>query len=333
MRRVFLIGAVLSCLSPSIAAAQSWVDSVLPERSFDFGTVARASKVRHTFRLVNRLDQEIRIATWKTKCGCTEVRVGAQVIPPGTQTTIEAVIDTTKFVGYKPSGLTLVFESPTPLEVDLNISCFIRGDITLSPGGVDFGIVPRSSAGGKPTMTLALTYAGGLPNWGITRIQTQSANVTVRSQELGRSGNGQVQYNLTATLDPSSLHGFVKDEITLFTNDPAGQTIPISVAANVQSAMTVSPSPLILGQVKAGQVVTRTLLVRSSQPFKLSGVKPSRDELSAANGDGSSKLAHTVVLSFKAPAQPGPFNAVVEVASDINNEPPVKLNAFATVVP
>jgi len=333
MRRAFLIGAVLACFSPSIAAAQSWVDSVLPERSFDFGTVARGSKVRHTFRLVNRLDQEVRIATWKTKCGCTEVRVGAQVIPPGTQTTIEAVIDTTKFVGYKPSGLTLVFQSPSPIEVDLNVSCFIRGDITLNPGVVDFGIVPRSSAGGKPSMTMTLTYAGGIPNWGITRIQTQSANLTVRSQEQGRSGSGQVQYNLTATLDPSSLNGFVKDEITLFTNDPAGQTIPISVAANVQAAVTVSPSPLILGQVKAGQVVSKTLLVRSLQPFKLAGVRPNREELTAASGDGTSKLAHTVVLTFKAPSQPGPYNAVVEVASDVSNEPPFKLNAFATVVP
>lgn len=333
MRRALLIGAVLAWMLPSIAVAQTWVDSVLPERSFDFGTVARGSKVRHTFRLVNRLDQEVRIATWKTKCGCTEVRVGAQVIPPGTQTTIEAVIDTTKFVGYKPSGLTLVFQSPSSMEVDLNVSCFIRGDITLNPGVVDFGIVPRSSAGGKPTMTLALTYAGGIPNWGITRIQTQSASVSVKSQELGRSGNGQVQYNLTATLDPSALNGFVKDEITLFTNDPAGQTIPISVVANVQSAMTVSPSPLILGQVKAGQVVTKTLLVRSSQAFKVSGVKPSREELSVVAGDETSKPVHTVNLSFKAPTQPGPFNAVVEIASDIKDEPPVKLNAFATVVP
>lgn len=333
MRRALLIGAALACFSPSIAFAQSWVDTVLPERSFDFGTVARGSKVRHTFRLVNRLGQEVRIATWKSKCGCTEVRVGAQVIPPGTQTTIEAVIDTSKFVGYKPSGLTLVFQSPTPVEVDLNVSCFIRGDITLNPGVADFGIVPRSSVGGKPTMTLALTYAGGVPNWGITRIQTQSSSVSVRSQELGRSGSGQVQYNLTATLDPSALNGFVKDEITLFTNDPTGQTIPISVVVNVQSAVTVSPSPLILGQVKPGQVVTKTLLVRSSQPFKLAGIKPNRDELSAAAGDETLKPVHTVTLSFKAPAQPGPFNAVVEIASDIKDEPPVKLNAFATVVP
>ena len=333
MRRVFWIGVALAVSTPSIAAAQSWVDTVLPERSFDFGTVARGSKVRHTFLLVNRLDQEVRIATWKTKCGCTEVRVGAQVIPPGMQTTVEAVIDTSKFVGFKPSGLTLVFQSPSSVEVDLNVSCFIRGDITLNPGLVDFGVVPRSGPNPKPTMTLNLTYSGGNPNWGITRIQTRSGGVSVRSQEQGRSPGGQVQYSLTTTLDPSSLNGFVKDEITLFTNDPAGPTIPISVVANVQSAVTVSPSPLVLGPIKAGQVVTKTLLVRSARPFKVTSVKPNREEMSTTPGDDTTKPIHTVSLSFKAPSQPGPFNTVVEIATDLKDEAPLRLNAFATIIP
>src|SRR5437764_6232446 len=113
MRRMILSWAAWALVAATTAHAQSWVGSVFPERSFDAGTVARGSKVRHTFRLVNRLDQEVRIADWKTKCGCTEVRVGARSIPPGTQTTIEAVLDTTKFLGFKPSGLTLVLDLPS----------------------------------------------------------------------------------------------------------------------------------------------------------------------------------------------------------------------------
>src|SRR4051812_42523411 len=171
MRRYILSWAALALFITPSARAQGWVESVLPERAFDAGTVARGSKVRHTFRLVNRLDQEVRIVNSKPKCGCTDVHIGAYVVPPGTQTTIEAIIDTTKFQGYKPSGLTLVLDRPTYAEVDLNLSCFIRGDITLTPGVADFGIVSRSP-GSKPTVTLSLTYAGGQPNWGITRMQT-----------------------------------------------------------------------------------------------------------------------------------------------------------------
>src|SRR4028119_2114429 len=106
MRRVTfaIVAGLLLVARP--AAAQDWVSAVFPERSFDFGTVARGSKVHHAFRLINRTDQEVRIVNWRTKCGCTEVRVGARVIPPGTQTAVEAGLDTTKSQGDKAAGVT-----------------------------------------------------------------------------------------------------------------------------------------------------------------------------------------------------------------------------------
>src|SRR3954465_12483597 len=197
MRRIPLLLAAWALISAHSARAQNWADSVFPERAFDFGTVARGSKIHHSFRLINRTSQDIHIADWRTKCGCTEVRGGARDIPPGTQTSIEAVIDTTKFVGYKASGLTLVLDRPNFVEVDLNLSCFIRGDLVVTPGQADFGTVQRSA---KPTLTLNLTYAGGLPNWTIAKMKTKSAHVSARLQELGRSYDGQMQFALTVTL-------------------------------------------------------------------------------------------------------------------------------------
>src|SRR3954464_2327174 len=131
MCRVLTLIVVWAALAIPPAGAQDWVASAFPERSFDFGTVARGSKVLHTFKLLNRTDQEIHIANWRTKCGCTEVRVGAREIPPGTQTVIEAVIDTTKFQGYKSSGLFLVLDRPSVVEVELNLTCFIQGEVVL----------------------------------------------------------------------------------------------------------------------------------------------------------------------------------------------------------
>lgn len=332
MRRIILSLAVLALIAAPSAHAQSWIDTVLPERSFNAGTVAKGSKVHHTFALINRLNQEIRIATWRTKCGCTEVHVGAQVIPAGTQTTIEAVIDTSRFDGYKPSGLFLVFERPTYTEVELNLSCYIRSDIVLTPGVVDFGIVPRSSSA-KPAVTLNLSYGGGQSNWGITRMQTRSNRISARLNELSRSSYGQVQYLLTATLDPSEVTGSFKDEITLFTNDPSGQTIPVAVSGTVQSALTVTPSPLLLGQIKSGQVITKTLLVRSSQPFRLTAVRPGKDDLSVKFDPEPSRPVHTVNLTVTAPSQPGPYNSTIEIDTDLKDELPAKVTAFANIVP
>ena len=334
MRRIPVILAIWACLATTAGAAESWVDSVFQERSFNFGTVARGSKIRHSFKVANHSDQEIHIVNWKTKCGCTEVRVGAKQIPPGTQTTVEAVIDTTKFLGEKRSGLTLVIDRPTYTEVDLNVVCYIRGEITLNPGLIDFGTVQRTS---DPVVTLNLGYTGSVPNWGIEKLQFGSNFVTAKAQETSRSADGQVRYTLTANLKPNAPNGYFKDELTLYTNDPANPKFPISVTANIQSAVVVSPSIMVLGRLKPGEVVKKQVLIlsNSKQPFKVTSTKASKDGLSATPDPAAqdSLALHRMEIVFKAPAQSGPFNAVFEIGTDLKDEPPAKLTTFATIVP
>jgi hypothetical protein len=333
MRRIILAWSIVLALFSPSARAQNldWVNSALPERAYDFGTVARGSQIRHAFPLVNRTNSEIRILNWETKCGCTNVRVGAKVIPPGTQTTIEATIDTTKFLGYKPSGLTLVFERPDFVRVDLNLSCFIRGDIVMNPGQIDFGIVRRSDK--MPSASLTLTYAGGRSDWEITRMKTQSAKVKAELRELNRTADGQVSFSLTAALQPGVPNGYFKDEITLLTNDPQGPTIPVSVSANIQSAVAVTPSIINFGGVRPGEAVSKTVMVRSSQPFSITRLSASEDGLQTVDGSPKPSPLHQVKLTLKAPRREGPHHATVTIETDIKDELPAQVKTFATVVP
>ena len=330
MRFALSVVASLTLAWSCPAEGQNWTDVVFPERSHDFGTVARGSKVRHSFKLVNSTSQEIHIASWKTKCGCTDVKIGARDIPPGTQTVVEAVIDTTNFKDYKASGLTLFLDRPSAASVDLNITCFIRSDVTLNPGQVDFGVVNRSKG---PKLELALTYAGGQANWAVTEMKTISDHVVAELREQGRSPGGQVNYVLTATLKPSAPVGVFKDQITLRTNDPSSPTIPVSVSAVVQSNVVVSPSVINFGTVKAGQTVQKIVMVRSAQPFKLTDVKPGQPDLSVPASKEESKGLHSVVLTFKAPSRPGPYNTQVDFETDLKDEPSAKLSTFANIVP
>jgi hypothetical protein len=333
MRRLIVVGLVQTVLCAGEAWGQGldWVASALPERAYDFGTVARGSQVRHAFPLVNRSDQEIRIVDWRTKCGCTNVRVGSKVIPPGTQTTIEATIDTSKFLGFKPSGLTLVFDRPAFVEVDLNLTCFIRGDIVMTPGQIDFGIVRRAEK--MPPASLTFTYAGGRSDWEVTRMKTQTARIKAELHELTRAADGQINYSLTATLQPGVPTGYFKDEITLITNDRSSPTIPISVVATIQGAVAVTPSIINFGGLRPGQTVSKTVLVRSSQPFSITKLSASQDVLQTAENETGARPVHQVKLTLKAPEQTGPHHAMVTIETDIKDEPAAQLKTFATIVP
>ena len=329
MRLIWLIGVIVAGGWMGADAAD-WTATVFPERSHDFGTVARGSKVRHSFPVVNSTDQPIHIKSYRTKCGCTDVRLGAKDIPPGTQTVVEAVIDTTNFQGYKASGLILNLDRPVLTDIDLSLTCFIQSDLNLSPGQVDFGVVNRASA---PPAELNLTYSGTQPDWAIATALTISDHVTATIQERNRSGGGPVTYHLSVKLSPTAPIGYFKDEITLKTNDPKTPTIPVSVAAVVQSNVTVTPTVLNLGLVRPGDSVQKTFIVRSAQPFKIIATDPKRSEITVGAVSDDSKPLHSVSFTLKAPATPGPFNAAIEIQTDLKDEPPTKLMTFATVVP
>jgi hypothetical protein len=324
------LGVVISGTS-AWGQNDAWVYEVLPERAYDFGTVARGSQIRHAFPLLNRTNSEIRIVEWRTKCGCTNVRVGAKVIPPGTQTTIEATLDTSKFLGYKTSGLTLVFDRPEFVETDLNLTCFIRGDIVINPGQIDFGIVRRSDK--MPSAMLTLTYAGGRSDWEVTKMKTRSAKVKAELHELNRTADGQINFTLSATLQPGVPNGYFKDEITLITNDQTSPTIPISIVANIQGAVAVTPSIINFGRVRAGDSVSQVVLVRSSRPFAITKLSASKPDLQPVEQDHAARPVHTLKLTFKAPEVHGPYHSLLAIETDIEDEPPAQLKTFATVEP
>jgi hypothetical protein len=308
-----------------------WYEVIFPEKSHDFGSVARGSKLKYTFRIVNTTSEDVRIVDYRTKCGCTDVRLGAKSIPPGTQTTVEVSLDTTRFEGAKASGLTLIFDQPQYVQVDLNIHCFIRSTLTLTPGGVDFQAVPR---GAGSTQTLVLSYSGPRADWAVTRLTTISDHVVAELRESPRTpGSTAVQYKLTAKLEPSAPSGHFRDEITLFTNDPDSPSIPISVTATVQPALTVAPGVLNLGRMRPGQSVQKTVLVRGSKPFKVTSASSEKPDLKATGALGEVKPLHSISLTFTAPTQPGPYHATLEIATDLEGEPPAKVTTFATVVP
>ncbi len=342
-----LVLAILSLARPTLFPSQvqaqaqaqsgtprvSWAETVFPERQHDFGTVAKGTKLRHSFPVVNSTNVEIRIVNYQTRCGCTDVRLGAQVIPPGTKTTIEATLDTTQFDKFKPSGLTLEVEGPNRANVDLNMTCFIRADVTLSPGQVDFGTVGRSS---NPQAVLNLTYSGRQADWQVTRMQTISSSVSARLEELGRTAQGHTRYRLTATLSPDSLEdGRFKDRITLLTNDPEAPQIPVMVSAIVQSRVVVSPAVISLGPLRPGQTAERTILVRNvaNQPFRITNFQAEGGDFVLPDLTEGARPLYQLKIALKAPEKPGPHHAVLRIETDVNGEPPAKLSAFATITP
>src|SRR5262249_29884520 len=132
---------------------------------------------------------------------------------------------------------------------------------------------------------------------------------------------GQVGYEIKASLKPDAPSGASKHEIFLKTNDPTSSLVPVTIEANVQATLSVTPSTLRVVSVKVGEPVTRLVRVQGAKPFRLLGI----DGLGGGLALGAEPPAtpadlHTISLKLT-PTQPGDFKRQLQIRTDLQTTP------------
>jgi hypothetical protein len=268
-----LIAAALLAAAPP-CGAQEWARKMFDHTSHDFGTVARGAKVEHRFSLENVYLEDAHIASATASCGCTSPEAPTAIIKTWAKADLIVRIDTVNFQGQKDVTVKVRFDKPFDGEVLLSIHCYIRTDVVLNPGSVYL----RASQGSLVQQRVNVSYAGR-PDWQIQQIESANPDISGQVREVHRA-NGNVSYELTVNLAANAKAGYTRDELNLITNDPnpRARRVPVPVEAFVLAPVTVHPSPLIMGTVEAGKLLTpvmRPLVVRSTSPFQITSVDSS----------------------------------------------------------
>ncbi|HMP80660.1 MAG TPA: DUF1573 domain-containing protein, partial [Pirellulaceae bacterium] len=186
---VLFLWVVLGCFFDSYAVAQNWAAGLFRENSHDFGTVVRGSKPEYRFEIRNPLNEDVEIHNAWTSCRCVDVSFTNKVIKPGETSEIIARFNTLNFNGQRSATVTVAFSKPRYAEVQLKIRGFIRSDLWLEPGEIDFG---TGAAGSLPTQTVVIRRFGNR-NWRIVDVRSAYAGVAVTLDETWR-GNDRVEY-------------------------------------------------------------------------------------------------------------------------------------------
>ena len=123
------------------ASGQEWAAKMFSTTSHDFGVVARGAKAEYAFVLENPYVEEVHVAGVRASCSCTQPEVKTPTLKTHEKGVILAKFNTTAFLGPRGAALTVTFDKPYFAEVQLQVRGYIRGDVTLTPGIVDFGEV------------------------------------------------------------------------------------------------------------------------------------------------------------------------------------------------
>ncbi|MDZ4851964.1 MAG: DUF1573 domain-containing protein [Pirellulaceae bacterium] len=321
--RSYLTAAMVIAVAGQLSAAQ--VSSMFRTTSHDFGTVARAAKTEFRFEFENPYPQAIHVRSVRTSCGCTTPIIETETVEPGGRGSILARFNTGTHTGARSATVTVSFDRPHFSEIQLHVKGYIRSDVVFNPGEVAFGTIRE---GTESTASVDVDYAGR-SDWKIADVISQDSFISVKSDEISRSG-GRIKYRLTVTTNSAAPSGLFQSEVIVQTNDRNLTRIPIKVNANIQADVAVTPQMMALGDIQPGDSVRQVVIVRGFQPFLIVDIKSSEFDV-RYDPTTEAKPLHTLPLTLSPKNGSGEVKGKIFVKTNLPGDQVVEVGAVYNV--
>lgn len=323
------------CLVAFVAMSASaqdpfWAEKMLNRKDFKFGSVAKGGDATLQLNVKNIYKEDVQITNLGTGCSCVswDEKNFPIVIPSGKEIVLTLRLDTIRYDGERKSVAKVSLLEPTNVAaktLEFPIEAYIRKDIVLAPGSVNFGAV---DLGKGAEQRVAINYAGRA-DWTITDVKTGNPNLTTKIEQKNR-GNGLVNYELIVTLKPETPQGGLRDQITLVTDDVNNPQIPVLVEAKIEADIVAAD--LQFGSVIAGQTKTMNVIIRGRKPIKIEKIERTKsDESFKVKSPQTTATVHSLSLTFTPPNEPGPFEEEFFVTIS-GREQPITFKAKGRIV-
>jgi hypothetical protein len=305
----------------------SWADGMFESLSRDFGSVPRGPLLVHPFRLTNNTGVPVTISNVRVSCGCVTAWPLQTELAPGQSTAIMVQMDTRRFQRDKNVTIYVQFSRPSFEEVRLWVQANSRDDVTVTPDSLAMGQIKK---GTSPAARVTIAFMGS-EQWRITGISSESNYVQTSLRQL--PGNAmEVNYLLTARLRSDTPVGKWYTDIWLMTTNPSMPRVRVPLTVEVQSALSLSPSAVVLGQVRAGSVTERRIILRGAQPFRILRVQGVDGQWMVRDSTVRSKPVHVLTITLTAP-RPGQVNRTIKIITDLRQDNEIEFQAEAQVIP
>jgi len=299
-----------------------------PVITHDFGTVPYGTLCTRKFTVTNIYDVPIQVIDVRVECGCLKGYPPNKVLLPNESADFTATMNSAMFKGKQSKKMYVTFGPNYVSTAELRFEATSREDITLgTPGEIDFGTLAQ---GTKSAKSLSLRYVGKQRDWAITGSLPSKGPYEITVKEKTRGPLLGIEYIVNVELKADATPGELGETLTLRTNDPTSPQVLVNVRGFVQAPITASPNRVDFGEMKAGDVASHRILVRSSLATKIAAVADSGDGVSVETFSGEAQQ-QAVVVKF-APKSPGAFRKEVKLVSSLPGNPTTVVVIEATVV-
>lgn len=287
----------------------------------DFGTAIQGEHLTHTFKLKSSGPGDLVIQNAKPTCGCTlakletvkkdgstqEYKYG-DPLPPGTDLNLTAQLDTKNKTNIASSKINIYCNDPRSL-VTLGLNAKVETYFVITPNALQFNEMSVADtaeqsfqvSGKKPTGFMLSLENKQLPDGmkiDLTPVEPDAAGKATRWDVKVKLGPNCKEGNLGFPIQLKSDEAVAGAAVENGVTPTYGANV--MVTARIQGLISWDPQYLSFGLVRPGQVVARSLTVKSFDPnftFKDPKVKivgPSDQKPEFQYGDS---FAYTVKTS------------------------------------
>jgi hypothetical protein len=324
-------------LSEKGIAEESWGAPLFNTKRHDFGHVALGADAEFRFELTNIYNSDVRLVNVRSSCTCASARFSTPLLKPGETGALIARMNTSgQFRRNTSATLTVHLETVVNGfrrmdTVQLFVSGYIRSDVLLTPGSIEFGAV---SEGATAERRVQLEYTGR-PGWALVKVERSQPFLYAKAEEVRRQ-RGEVVYNITAVLKEDAPVGYIKDVLRFTTNESPPVEILVPVQGVVTASIRAKPSPMLLGILEPGENATKNIVIRSETPFRVTNVSATDNRFRFAFSNQES-VVQLVSVSFSAgknlTEHPLDIAEMIRISTNDPQQKSITVDAFVRVMP
>lgn len=209
---------------------------VIPDVTFDFGTVAEGKQVIASFVLKNQGDTALEIKRVFPACGCTVAEMSSSLIPPGQQASLNVSFDTNGFYGFKVKTIRLFTNDPQRSTVVLTLQGKIERDVEIEPSRLYFGTIGKGS---NKVVSAELRSSSGTK---ILDVISRSKDIELKIEDSASGGK-----TVSVSFSKDAPIGIFRNRIVVKTSSAQNPVINIPVFARIEGDLKLSPADVSFG--------------------------------------------------------------------------------------
>jgi hypothetical protein len=224
---------------------------------YDFGRMRSGDPVKYTYVFTNTGDALLVLNNVQPQCGCTAAGEWTKQVEPGKTGNIPIQFNTAAYNGGVFKQVTVTCNVTTQSVVILQLKGTVFRPYDMNPQMAVFNLAPDTESA---SMVVTITNNMEEP----LLLSALEVNNHMFSAELVTNVLGKGYQIKISTVPPLPATGSAQGQLTLKTSWTNTPTIPLTLVANVQPAVMVTPTVITLPPAPLANALTNAVAIQNN---------------------------------------------------------------------